>query len=46
MLARLTEFSLIQRLLVLGLTLLLVAAGIQAWRALPIDAFPDVSTPR
>ena len=46
MLARLTEFSLIQRLLVLGLTLLLVAAGIQAWRALPIDAFPDVSTPQ
>jgi cobalt-zinc-cadmium resistance protein CzcA len=44
MLARLTEFSLVQRLLVLGLTLLLVAAGVQAWRALPIDAFPDVST--
>ena len=44
MLARLTEFSLIQRLLIMGLTLLLVAAGIQAWRALPIDAFPDVST--
>jgi len=44
MLARLTEFSLTQRLLVLGLTLLLIAAGIQAWRTLPIDAFPDVST--
>ena len=44
MLARLTEFSLIQRLLVLGLMLLLTAAGIQAWRQLPIDAFPDVST--
>ncbi|TCJ15821.1 efflux RND transporter permease subunit [Parasulfuritortus cantonensis] len=44
MLARLTEFSLTQRLLVLGLTLLLAAAGIQAWRSLPIDAFPDVST--
>ncbi len=44
MLARLTEFSLTQRLLVLGLTLLLTAAGIQAWRGLPIDAFPDVST--
>jgi cobalt-zinc-cadmium resistance protein CzcA len=44
MLARLTEFALTQRLLVLGLTLLLVAAGIAAWRDLPIDAFPDVST--
>ena len=44
MLARLTEFSLAQRLLTLGLVLLLTAAGIQAWRQLPIDAFPDVST--
>jgi len=44
MLARLTEFSLTQRLLTLGLVLLLTAAGIQAWRQLPIDAFPDVST--
>jgi len=44
MLARLTEFSLSQRLLVLGFALLLAAAGSQAWRGLPIDAFPDVST--
>ncbi len=44
MLARLTEFSLTQRLLILGLTLLLTAAGLKAWRDLPIDAFPDVST--
>ncbi len=44
MLSRLCEFSLTQRLLVLGLTLLLAIAGIQAWRQLPIDAFPDVST--
>ncbi|HNF88119.1 MAG TPA: efflux RND transporter permease subunit, partial [Thiobacillaceae bacterium] len=44
MLTRLTEFSLTQRLLILALTLLLAAAGIQAWRSLPIDAFPDVST--
>jgi len=43
-LARLTEFSLTQRLLILATTLLLTAAGIQAWRGLPIDAFPDVST--
>ncbi len=44
MLAWLTEFSLTQRLLVMGLSLLLTLAGIQAWRGLPIDAFPDVST--
>lgn len=44
MLARLTEFALTQRLLVLGLALLLTAAGLEAWRTLPIDAFPDVST--
>ncbi len=44
MFARLTEFALTQRLLVLGLTLLLTAAGLMAWRDLPIDAFPDVST--
>lgn len=44
MIDRLIEFSLTQRLLVLGLTLLLIGAGIQAWRSLPIDAFPDIST--
>ncbi len=44
MLSRLIEFSLSQRLLVLGLVLLLAAAGVQAWLTLPIDAFPDVST--
>lgn len=44
MLNWLTEFSLTQRLLTLGLALLLAAAGTQAWLALPIDAFPDVST--
>ncbi|MFN3594707.1 MAG: efflux RND transporter permease subunit, partial [Thiobacillaceae bacterium] len=44
MFARLTEFALTQRLLVLGLALLLTAAGLAAWRELPIDAFPDVST--
>ena len=44
MLARLIEFSLKQRLLVLVATLLLVAAGAYAYRGLPIDAFPDVST--
>lgn len=39
-----TEFSLAQRWLVLGLTLLLAALGVRAFQQLPIDAFPDVST--
>lgn len=46
MLSRLVEFSLSQRLLVLVLTGLLVGAGVVAFRELPIDAFPDVSTPQ
>ncbi len=44
MFARLTEFALTQRLLVAVLALLLTGFGIMAWRELPIDAFPDVST--
>jgi len=44
MLARLIRFSLTQRLLLLVLTVLLVAAAVQAFLNLPIDAFPDVST--
>jgi cobalt-zinc-cadmium resistance protein CzcA len=44
MLARLVAFSLGQRLLVLVLTAVLVGAGVMAYRELPIDAFPDVST--
>ena len=44
MLARLVEFALTQRLLVLGLALALVAAGVVAFRGLPIDAYPDVSS--
>jgi cobalt-zinc-cadmium resistance protein CzcA len=43
MLARLIEFSLAQRLLVVVLTLGLVVAGWQSFRTLPIDAFPDIS---
>ena len=43
MLARLIALSLSQRLMVLVLTALMAAAGVQAFRALPIDAFPDVS---
>jgi cobalt-zinc-cadmium resistance protein CzcA len=44
MLARLVAFALAQRLLVLVLTCVLVGAGVMAYRELPIDAFPDVST--
>jgi len=44
MLARLISFSLTQRLLMLVLTAMLVGAGAVAFRDLPIDAFPDVST--
>ncbi|MDO9226743.1 MAG: CusA/CzcA family heavy metal efflux RND transporter [Pseudomonadota bacterium] len=44
MLNKLAEFALTQRLLTLLFTLMLVAAGVQAWREIPIDAFPDVST--
>ncbi|MFC0349120.1 efflux RND transporter permease subunit [Undibacterium danionis] len=44
MLARLIAFSLAQRLLALVLTAILVGAGFYAFRQLPIDAFPDVSS--
>jgi cobalt-zinc-cadmium resistance protein CzcA len=44
MFSRLVEFALSQRLLVAALTLLLIGAGVAAFRDLPIDAFPDVST--
>jgi cobalt-zinc-cadmium resistance protein CzcA len=41
---KLVQFALTQRVLVLALAVLLVAAGIAAFRELAIDAFPDVST--
>lgn len=44
MLDRLVQFALTQRLLVIIATLALVAAGVYAFRELPIDAFPDVSS--
>lgn len=44
MLAKLIEFALTQRLLMLILTLGLTAAGAIAYQSLPIDAFPDVSS--
>jgi len=44
MLAKLIQFALTQRLLMLILTLGLAAAGAMAYKSLPIDAFPDVSS--
>ncbi|QDX82096.1 CusA/CzcA family heavy metal efflux RND transporter [Denitratisoma sp. DHT3] len=44
MLARLIEFSLTQRLLVIVATVLLLGGGVAAFRELPIDAYPDVSS--
>src|SRR5210317_814276 len=43
MLDAVLRFSLTQRLFVGILTLVVVALGIRAWLALPIDAFPDIS---
>jgi cobalt-zinc-cadmium resistance protein CzcA len=43
MLARLVEFSLAHRLLLMLATLLLIGTGLYAAQQLPIDAFPDVS---
>ncbi|WP_295407782.1 CusA/CzcA family heavy metal efflux RND transporter [uncultured Thiocystis sp.] len=44
MLARLIQFALTQRLLMLLAALLLIGAGWKAIQETPIDAFPDVST--
>ena len=43
MIGRIIDFSLNNRFLVLGLTLLLAAAGIHAVRTNPLDAIPDLS---
>ena len=44
MLNTLTEFALARRWLMLALAAVLAALGVRAFQALPIDAFPDVST--
>jgi len=44
MLSRLVEFALTQRLLMVLVIALLAGGGWYAFRATPIDAFPDVST--
>lgn len=43
MLARLIDAALRQRVLVFAAAAALVVAGVLAWRALPIDAFPDIA---
>ena len=43
MLHRLIQFARRQRFLFIILTLVLVGAGVKAFRELPIDAFPDIS---
>ncbi len=46
MLARLIQFALTQRLLMLLLVALIAGGGWVAFQQTPIDAFPDVSTPQ
>lgn len=43
MIASLLEFSLRQRILVLGLACLLSVGGLVAFQSIPIDAYPDVT---
>lgn len=43
MIASLLEFSLRQRILVLGVACLLSLAGLWSFRSIPIDAYPDVT---
>jgi len=43
MIASLLEFSLRQRILILGLACLLSVAGLWAFQSIPIDAYPDVT---
>ncbi|MGD8827928.1 MAG: efflux RND transporter permease subunit, partial [Gammaproteobacteria bacterium] len=43
MMARLIQFALTQRLLVLLFVALIVGLGVMSYRQLPVDAFPDVS---
>jgi len=46
MIAALLRFSLIQRLMILLVTLAISAAGFWSFKNLPIDAFPDISAPQ
>lgn len=46
MIAGLIRLALVQRLMMVLLTLALCAAGLWAYRTLPIDAFPEISPPQ
>lgn len=46
MIAAILRFSLIQRLMVVLVTLGISAAGLWSFKTLPIDAFPDISAPQ
>ncbi len=46
MIAAILRFSLIQRLMILLVTLGVSAAGLWSFKTLPIDAFPDISAPQ
>jgi len=46
MIAALIRFSLIQRLMLLLIAVALTLGGLWAFRTLPIDAFPDISSPQ
>ena len=46
MIAALIRSSLTQRIMVLLITSLLIVGGVWAYKTLPIDAFPDISTPQ
>jgi cobalt-zinc-cadmium resistance protein CzcA len=43
MIAALLEFSLRQRILIIGLACFFSVAGLYAFRSIPIDAYPDVT---
>ena len=42
MLRRIIEFSVEQRVLVIGLVMILLGVGLWALGSIPIDAFPDL----
>ncbi len=46
MIGLLIRFSLIQRLMILLIAFALIVGGIWAYKSLPIDAFPDISSPQ
>src|SRR5690242_21738073 len=45
MIHRIVQFALRQRFLVLMVTLLIVFAGAESFRRMPVDAYPDLSPP-